>query len=73
MPVASVLSAVGAPSVQLWGRLREIVESIVAHLIGLFRQVLDWVYSLQYYIWTKISEDPFNALYLFANVWVLMA
>jgi len=73
MTAPLVSTAVGASTVQIWGRLREAVESIIAHLIGLFRQVLDWIYSLQYHIWTKLTEEPFNVLYLFANVWVLMA
>lgn len=62
----------GAGLSTIIGRIAERAEGVIATLINLFRQIIDYIYTFLLRFWTFVMENPRGAVTLFANLWVMM-
>lgn len=71
-PISGALSSIGSGLVQLFHRAEDAAKSIIEALIRLFRNIIDWIYALQYKFWEMLMDDPFKFSLFIANMCVLM-
>jgi hypothetical protein len=66
------LMGIGSGITAILGDVAERVESAISSIIGLIKQVLNYIYMFMMKLWSAFIDNPKGAITLMANLWAMM-